>query len=320
MAAEAKSPSFLALHPTKPLLYAVGEGGGPQGGPVSAFTIDQRTGKLTLLNQRLSGGAGPCHVAVDGSGRFVLAANYGGGSVACFPIGDEGRIGPMSGFVQHNGSGPNHDRQAGPHAHCVALSPDNRFVFVADLGLDKIMAYRIMSPTGELRANDPPFAETAPGAGPRHLAFHPNRRYAYVIDELDSTVTAFRYDVRTGALQPFQTISTIPVDFKGRNAPAEVEVHPSGRFLYGSNRGHGSIAVFAINAEGRLTPVAYDPTPGRNVRNFAIDPTGQYLLAADQDANNVTVYRIDPATGKLTATGGPITLAAPVCVVYRVPK
>ncbi len=319
LAAEAKNPSFLALHPTKPLLYAVGEEAGPQSGLVSAFSIDGTTGKLSLLNHQLSAGAGPCHIAVDGDGKFVVVANYNGGSVACFPIGADGRLGPRCGFVQHRGSGKDPTRQAGPHAHCVTFSPDNRFVFVSDLGLDKIMAYRLDRKTGQLAPNDPPYAETAPGAGPRHLTFHPNHQYAYAVDELDSTVTAFRYDAKDGILLSIQTISTLPASFKDFNAPAEIEVHPSGQFLYASNRGHGSIAIFSIAADGRLTPLGLEPTQGKNVRSFAIDPTGTYLLAADQDANRVVVYRIDRTSGKLAATGSTLNVAAPVCVVYRRP-
>ncbi len=318
VAAEVANPSFLALHPSRPLLYAVGELGsfsGKRTGAVSAFSIERKTGKLTLLNQQPSQGAGPCHLAVDPSGRCVLVANYGGGSVACLPIREDGRLGEATSFVQHEGSSVNLRRQQGPHAHSINLDAAGRFAFAADLGLDKILIYRFDAEGGTLLPNDPPWVQVAPGAGPRHFAFHPTGRYAYVINELSSTVTAFEYDARRGALSPLQTISTLPKDFQGDNTTAEVQVHPSGRFLYGSNRGHDSIAAFAVDADtGKLTYLANEPTQGKTPRNFGIDPTGACLLAANQATDNIVVFRIHSKTGVLHPTGHSADVPSPVCV------
>jgi 6-phosphogluconolactonase len=315
LAAEVANPSFLAVHPSRPLLYAVGEVSsfaGNRTGAVSAFSIDPQTGKLGLLNQQSSQGAGPCHLVVDPTGRYVLVANYGGGSVACLPIQEDGRLGEATSFVQHEGSSVNPRRQQGPHAHSINLDAAGRFALVPDLGLDKILIYRFDAAAGKLLEGDPPWARVAPGAGPRHLAFHPTRPYAYVINELDSTVTAFAYDAQRGRLDPLQTISTLPEDFEGDNTAAEVQVHPSGRFLYGSNRGHDSIAAFAVDTEtGKLTCVAHQSTQG----NFGIDPTGAYLLAANQTTDNIVVFRIDPKTGVLDPTGHSATTQSPVCVL-----
>jgi 6-phosphogluconolactonase len=323
LAAETTSPSFLAIHPGRRFLYAVGEIGdfrGKKAGAVSAFSIDPASGKLGLLNQQPSGGPGPCHVAVDRAGRNVLAANYGGGSVVCLPIGDDGRLGQAASFVQHEGHSVNPARQKGPHAHSVNLSPDGRFAFVADLGLDKIMIYGLDAASGKLAPGNPPSAGVAPGAGPRHFAFHPGGRFAYGINELNSTVTAFAYDAQRGTLGTVQTISTLPEGFSGTNYPAEVQVHPSGKYVYGSNRGHDSLAIFAVDAEtGKLAPVGHQSTQGRNPRNFGIDPTGSYLLAANQDSDNVVVFRIDSRTGRLRPTGHEASISKPVCVKFLRP-
>jgi 6-phosphogluconolactonase len=320
LAAEAVNPTFLAVHPSRPLLYAANEIGdfrGRKAGAVSAMAIQAGSGKLTLLNQQSSQGPGPCHVSVDRTGRFVLAANYGGGSVACLPIQSYGRLGAATSFVQHQGSGPNRQRQEGPHAHQILSDPEGGFIFVPDLGLDKILIYRLDRAQGTLLANDPPSASTAPGAGPRHLAFLPDSRFAYAIDELDSTVTVFRYLPALGSLQRLQSVSTLPPGFHGRNSPAEVAVHPSGKFLYGSNRGHDSIAIFAIDAaSGKLRPLGHQPTGGKSPRNFSLDPSGKYLLAANQDSDNVVVFRIDAATGLLHPTGQSLAVPAPVCIVW----
>ena len=317
LVAQTRNPSFLAIHPNHRFLYAVNEIDDYQGksGSVSAFSIDTRSGKLTLLNTVPSGGAGPCHLRVDQTGRCVLVANYGGGSVAVFPLKDNGPLENSSAFVQHSGSSVNPKRQTGPHAHMIDLSPDNRFALVPDLGLDKVLIYRFRPEAGSLSANDPSFAKLDPGAGPRHLAFHPNGRIVYVINEMQSTVTAFNYDASKGALESFQTISTLPKDFQGESTTAEIEVHSSGKFLYASNRGHDSIAVFAIDpARGALKLIQHAPTQGRTPRNFTIDPTGQWLLAANQASNNIVVFRIDPATGRLTPAGDPVEAYSPVCI------
>jgi len=318
LAAKAVNPSFLAIHPSRSLLYAVGEMSnfaGEKTGAVSAFSIDRKTGQLSLLNQAGSQGRGPCHLVVDHTGKYVLVANYGGGSVACLSIKDDGRLGKATSFVQHQGSSVDPRRQKGPHAHSINLDAANRFAFAADLGLDKILIYRFDAKGGQLAPNEPAWAEVAPGSGPRHFAFHPSGRYAYVINELKSTVTGFRYDRRRGALEPIETVSTLPEGFDGDNTTAEVQVHPSGKFLFGSNRGHDSIAIFRIDLDtGRLTFVGNESTRGSTPRNFGIDPTGAYLLAANQATDNVVVFRIDANTGKLSPTGHSAAVPSPVCV------
>ena len=319
VAAELENPSFLAIHPTKPLLYAVGEMGnfqGRKGGALSALAINSKTGLLTLLNQKSSQGADPCHLAVDRQGKSLIVVNYSGGSVASLPIQSDGRLGDATSFFQHKGASVNRERQQGPHAHGVTLDAAGRFAFVPDLGLDKIMIYRIDAATGKLTANHPAWASATAGAGPRHIAFHPDGRFAYVINELNSTMTVFAYDPAAGTLQPLQTASTLPEGFHGANTAAEVVVHPSGKFVYGSNRGQDSIAVFAIDAAtGKINCIGHQSTQGKSPRNFAIDPSGAYLLAANQDSNNVVVFRIDPQSGKLHATGESVSLPSPVCIL-----
>lgn len=320
LAAQTINPSFLAIHPNHHFVYAVNEVGNYQGqksGAVSAFAIDPMTGKLTLLNQVASGGADPCYITVDKTGKYVLVANYTGGSIAAFPILANGRLGEASAFIQHTGHGANPQRQEGPHAHSIDLSPDNRFAIVDDLGLDETLVYKFDSEKGSLTINDPAFAKAAPGAGPRHFALHPSGKFGYVIDEMGSTVAAFSFDAAGGVLRPLQTISILPKSFSGHNDAAEIEVHPSGKFLYASNRGHDSIAVFAIDPnKGTLTSVEYAPTKGQNPRNFAIDPTGTLLFAANEKADNIVVFRINAQTGRLTTTGKVLDIAQPVCVKF----
>ncbi len=320
LAGEEKNPSFVALHPNHKFLYAVSEIGnfeGKKAGAVSAFGVDLKTGKLSFINRVSSRGTGPCFVKVDPTGKSVLVANYGGGSVAALPVQADGRLTDAATFIQHTGPGMDPKRKERPHAHSINPSPDNRFAIVADLGLDKVLVYRFDPAKSGLTANDPPFTGVAPGAGPRHLAFHPGGKYAYVINELDSTVTAFSYDAAAGVLKEIQTITTLPAGFKGENSTAEVQVHPSGKFLYGSNRGHDSIAVFAIDpADGRLTAVEQVSTQGKVPRNFGIDPAGRYLIAANEQSNNIVVFRIDQKSGRLTPTGQNIELGAPVCVKF----
>ncbi|MBM4019453.1 MAG: lactonase family protein [Planctomycetes bacterium] len=320
LAGETANPSFLAVHPGRRFLYAVSEVRGPDGksgGAVSAFAVAPDTGALEFLNKQSTGGAGPCYVAVDREGRCALAANYGSGSVCAMPIGPDGRLAEAAAVVQHAGSGPDPKRQQGPHAHSINPDPTGRFALAADLGLDKVLIYRFDAARAALAANDPPAASVAPGAGPRHLAFHPNGRFAYVINEMACTVTAFAWDAARGRLAELQTLSTLPADFRGASTCAEVQVHPAGRFLYGSNRGHDSIAVFALDAEtGRLTPRGHQPTQGRNPRNFAIDPTGTFLLAANQNSDTVLVFRIDGQTGGLAPVGAPAAVPSPVCIKF----
>lgn len=317
LAAETVNPSFLAIHPSHRFLYAVNEIGkfsGMKSGAVTAFAVDPQTGKLTFLNQQPTKGSYPCHIIVDNHGRYVFVANYGGGSVAVLPIQADGRLGEATAFIQHEGKSVNPQRQEAPHPHSINLDAANRFAIVADLGLDKLLVYRFDLTKGTLHANDPPFASVAPGAGPRHFAFHPNGRFAYIINELNSTVTAFRYDAQSGTLTELQTVSTLPEGFEGSNTTAEVQVHPSGKFLYGSNRGHDSIVIFAIDPDGRLRYVSHQPTQGKTPRNFGIDPTGTYLLAANQDSDNIVIFRIDKQTGKLQPTGYIVEVPTPICV------
>jgi len=320
LAAETTSPSFLAIDPTHRFLYAVGEVEefqGKKGGGVSAFAVDPKTGDLTPLNAQSSGGAGPCHLVVDKAGKNVLVANYGGGSTAVLPVGADGRLKERSAFVQHEGSSVNPERQKGPHAHSVNLDADNRFAFVADLGLDKILVYRFDPAKGTIVPNDPPAAKVTPGAGPRHFAFHPGGKFAYVINELNSTVIGWSYDPAKGVLTETQTITTLPEGFQGTNYPADVQVHRSGKFLYGSNRGHDSIVAYTIDpSSGKLTYVAHQGQGIKNPRNFGIDPTGRFMLVANQDADTVLVFRIDQETGVLTPTGGSVNISKPVCVKF----
>lgn len=322
LAGEVNSPSFLAVHPKEPWLYAVNEISNFQGkksGAVSAFAIDAKTGQLKLLNQQPSVGDGPCHVNVDPSGKAVLIANYGGGSCAVLPIQSDGKVAPASAFIQHRGSSVNAQRQEGPHAHGIYVDASNQFVFVPDLGLDRILIYGFDAAKGALTPHIPPFASVKPGSGPRHFAFHPSGKYAYVINEMACTITAFRYDTATGALEEFQSASTLPAgqSVLPEFSTAEIAVHPSGKFLYGSNRGHNTIAVFSVNpTTGEIRLQQNASTQGRIPRGFGIDPTGQYLLAANQDSHNVVVFRIDTNTGQLNSTGHSVEIGSPVCVTF----
>jgi 6-phosphogluconolactonase len=320
LAAPTPDPSFLTAARNERYLYAVNELSefkGKKSGAVTSYSLDPRSGKLTQLNEVPSGGADPCYISLDQSGKYLLVANYTGGSISTFPVEHDGRIGPASAFVQHTGTGPNKERQEGPHAHYIAASADNRFVFAVDLGLDEVVVYRFDPATGSLTPNDPAFAKLAPGAGPRHLAFHPNGKFAYVLSEVNSTVTAFAYDSKNASFSTLQTLSTIPKDFTAHNDTAEIVVHPSGKFLYASNRGRDSIAEFTIDpAKGTLQLVGDFPTEGKTPRNFAVDPTGKFLLAANQESNNIVAFRIDQSSGALTATGQVERVPAPVDIVF----
>jgi 6-phosphogluconolactonase len=320
LAAESTEPSFVAVHPDGKFLYAVSETGdfeGEKSGAVNAYAIGSRTGKLTLLSQIASGGADPCYISFDKTGKFVLVANYTGGSIAVFPILADGKLGERTAFVQHTGVGANKERQEGPHAHWIETSPDNRFVFAVDLGLDEILVYKFDAQNGTLAPNDPPYLKLQAGSGPRHLVFAPNGKFAYLTSELNSTVTALSYDAANGAFTPLQSLSTLPAGYSGTNDTAEIAVHPSGRFLYDSNRGHNSIAIFAIDpADGKLTSRGTVSTEGKTPRNFVIDPTGAYLLAENQESNTIVVFKIDQSTGGLTATGQKIPAPATVCIAF----
>ncbi len=295
----------------------VGNYKGPNSGGVSAFAIDRATGQLTFLNEVPSRGADPCHITVDKTGKYVLVANYTGGSIAVFPVLADGKLGEAAAFVQHTGRGTNPKRQKKAHAHSIDLSPDNRFAMVDDLGLDELLVYKFESANGSLTPNNPPFAKLDPGSGPRHFALAPSGRFAYVISEMHSTVTAFSNDEKSGTLNALQTISTLPKDFTGQNDDAEIQMHPSGKFLYASNRGHDSVAVFAVDAaKGTLTPVEYTPTQGKIPRSFEIDPTGKFLFAENQKSDTIVVFRIDANTGRLTPTGQVLNVSSPVCIKF----
>ncbi|HET8631087.1 MAG TPA: lactonase family protein [Thermomicrobiales bacterium] len=312
------NPSYLAVAPDGRALYAVNEAPefeGQAGGGVSAFARDPASGRLTALDRQPSHGTDPCYVSVDHSGRVALVANYTSGSVAAYPLGADRGLGAATSVHQHAGSGPNPKRQAGPHAHSIQPDPTNRFALAADLGLDRVLVYRLDPARGTLEPDDPPAAALPPGSGPRHLAFHPDGRHVYVIGELDSTLTACIWDAERGTLEPFQTVSTLPAGFAGVNSCADVHVAPSGRFVYGSNRGHDSVAVFAVDqATGALEPAGHTPTGGRTPRNFAITPSGAFLLAANQDTDSVVTFRLDGATGQLASTGQVTSVPSPVCL------
>jgi 6-phosphogluconolactonase len=314
------NPSFLALDRSGRHLYAVNEVtefAGKSSGAVSAFAIDSGTSNLNFLNQQASMGADPCHVILDRSGKFLLVANYTGGNVSVFPVERDGSLGPARDVMQHHGYSVNKAHQEGPHAHCVILDRSNQHALVADLGLDKVMIYRFDPRNGKLAPNIKPWAQLKPGAGPRHMILHPTGRFLYVINELDSTLTAFRYNGANATLRSMQTVSTLPKAFAGHNDCADLHVSPSGKFLYGSNRGHDSIVVFAINENtGKLQYLEHASTHGKTPRNFTIDPTGRFLLVANQESDTIVTLRIDPLTGKLRPTGHIAEVPAPVCLKF----
>jgi len=320
LAAATASPAWLIVHPTRRFLYAANEygGGAEPGNTISAYAMDTKPGKLIFLNRVSSKGVGPCHLAIDKTGKILVAANFGSGSVATFPIRSDGSLGEASGFDQHHGSSIDPVRQAGPHAHSAIVSPDNRFVLVADIGLDRLYSYRLNPSPGSLEPNDPPFAALHPGWGPRHLAFHPNGRYLYLISEMGSMITTFAYDAARGTAKELQTVSTLPQGFAGKSTAAEIQVDREGKFIYASNRGDDSIGVFAIDANtGTLSPTQHISTEGKTPRAFALDPTGQYLFAANQNSANIAILRVNSTTGGLTSTGKTLTDSPePSCVIF----
>ena len=331
LASESPDPSFVAVHPDGRYLYAVNEAG--KNSMVSAFAIDEASGKLTLLNHLPALGEDPCYISFDRSGKFVLIANYSSGNVAVFPILADGKLGEHTAVVQDSGAlGPNKERQDAPHAHWIEPSAHNRFVYVADLGLDRVLVYKFDAAKGTLTPGEAnlvdansttanPFsAALKPGTGPRHATFSHDGNFTYVLGELRSDVTVFKNGARE-TFRQVQQISALPAGFSGRNDAAEIAIHPNGKFLYTSNRGHESIAVFTIEPKtGTLTLVADVPTGGKEPRHFAIDPTGQYLLAENQLSGNIVEFRIDPATGKLNATGEVLQVPSPVCVAFLVKR
>ncbi|MEO7189500.1 MAG: lactonase family protein [Vicinamibacterales bacterium] len=318
LVAETPSPSFVIGSADGRLLFAVNEVSNYRGEPagsVSSFSVDRATGKLTLINTESTHGADPCHLALDRTGRFLAVANYSGGNFAIFPVAVDGRLGPASQVLTRNGSGANRARQDAPHAHAVVFDAANRFLVAADLGTDRLVTYAFDEKTGTAT----PSSETAlpPGSGPRHFAFHPTRPEGFSINELASTIATFGWEAPQGRLTLRGTpVRTLPQDFKGDNSTAEIAVHPNGRFLYGSNRGHDSIAVFSISATGTLALVEHEPTRGETPRNFAIDPTGRWLIAANQKTNTLAVFAIDQQQGRLSPVGDLVSVGAPVSILF----
>jgi 6-phosphogluconolactonase len=318
LAAGVRNPSYLAFHPNRRYLYAVNEMKefeGLKSGAISAFALDPASGELTFINQKATHGTDPCHVIVDPTGQCVLVANFASGSVCVLPIAADGSLGDASEFIQHQGSGVDPKRQAGPHAHAVTLDKSGRRAFVADLGLDKVMIYDLDPARGKLTAHDPAWAALQPGAGPRQVVMAPDDRFAYVINELNSTMTAFSYNAARGRLEQIQTVSTLPEGYTGPTSCAEVQISPRGDLLYGSNRGHDSLAIFRVDqTQGTLTPLGQVSVRGRVPRNFTVDPTGDWVLVANQDTDNITVFRVDHATGALVDTGASVYAPMPVCL------
>jgi 6-phosphogluconolactonase len=321
LAAESANPSFLELDLKRRLVFAVNEVDSFQGKPtgaVSAFSVDPATGKLNLLNQRASMGTGPCHLTLDKAGKNLLVANYGSGSVAVLPVAADGKLGEATEMVQHSGKSVHPQRQKGPHAHCVTLDRDNRFAFVCDLGLDRVVGYQFDGTKGKLTASS--YVSTKPGAGPRHMVFRPDGRFAYVLNEMNSTVTAYAYDPKAGALKELQTLRTLPEPYDGPNSCAEVDVHPSGKFLYASNRGHNSVVLFEVHPEkGTLTFVEEQGTGGKVPRHFGIEPSAKHLVIANQDSDSLLVCRIDAGNGRLKPSGVFAEAPVPVCAKFLPP-
>lgn len=331
LAAAARNPSFLALHPRLPVLYAVSEAPGPDGKPdgaIMAYAFDEATGRLTLLNHLPSGGGSPCHLSVDRAGKVVVAANYGGGSTICLGLNADGSLKPVvsgepGGFVQHaydraGETGINAQRQERPHGHSADIAADGRFAFVCDLGLDQVLVYALDTDRATIRPHGAAAVNT--GAGPRHFAMHPSGKHAYCVNELAMTVTAFDHDPQAGTLAPVQSLSTLPEGVTDRTgfSCAEIAVHPSGRFLYASNRGHDTIAVFEIDAAtGKLVFQAAVPARVKTPRHFAISPDGRHLLTEGQSSNTVAIFSIDPANGMLGFTDRTVAVPAPVSAVFR---
>ena len=314
------NPSYLALNHHRNYLYAVNEETefqGKKSGAVSAFAIDKNTGSLKFLNKQATLGGAPCYVSVSINDKYILVANYVGGNVSVFPVMSDGSLGASIDVEQHTGKSVNPDRQEGPHAHCIVLDPSGRFAYSCDLGTDKIMIYRFDSASGNLTHANQPFVASKPGSGPRHLTLHTNGLYAYVINELDCTVSVLAVDKSTGALKEIQNLPTLPSDFKSQNTSADIHVSPNGKFLYCSNRGFDGITAFKIDEKsGKLEFLSRQSTMGKTPRNFVIDPTGKFLLVANQTSNSIVTFRIDPATGTLTPTGHSATIPTPVCLKF----
>ncbi|MFO0425437.1 MAG: lactonase family protein [Planctomyces sp.] len=312
-----KNAFFIALSPDRKYLYSIhapGQFGGKENEQVAAYSLEGRTGRMKLLNRTSALGTAACYLDVDATGKTVFVANYSTGSVASIPVRPDGTLGEAATFVQHEGHSVDKTRQDAAHAHCIVVTPDNRFVLSADLGLDRILSYRIESGTSRMVPSASPFFRTIPGAGPRHLTFHPNGRHVYVINELANSVTLFDYIKESGILTEQQTLSTVPLDFTGTSHTADVKVTPNGRFMYGTNRGHDSIACYRLNDSGRMELITIEPSLGKGPQNLVITPDGKYLLCANMPGNNLVVFRIDADTGKISSAGDPVTLTGPSCI------
>ncbi len=316
VAAETPDPSFVAIHPSGKFLYAVNEGG--KSSFVTSFALDAKTGKLTQLNQVPALGEDPCYISLDQTGKFILIANYTSGTLAIFPILPDGKIGEKTALNQDSGAlGPNKERQDGPHAHWIETSADNRYVLAVDLGLDQVLIFQFNAKKGTLGPHIPPSAPLKAGSGPRHAIFSPNGKFLFVVSELASTATSFSYDPKTGDLKQINSVSTLPSDFSGRNDVAEVAVHPSGKFLYVSNRGMDSIAIFGVDAKkGTLTAMGRIPTGGKEPRHFTFDPSGNFLFAENQFSDTIVTFHVDANSGQLTPTGDNVSVPSPVCLKF----
>jgi 6-phosphogluconolactonase len=324
LAAETINPAFLAVDAKRRLIFSANgteSFEGKKTGVVSAWSVDPRSGKLTLINQQPALGMNPCHLVLDKAGRNLIVANYASGSVTVVPVAADGRLGEPTSSVQHEGSSIHPQRQQGPHAHCVTLDPENKFAFICDLGLDKILAYRFDAASGKITPADPAFTATKPGAGPRHMAFRPDGKFAYLINEMNSTVTVFAYDAATGALQEIQTTSALPPDHQGRNSSSEIDVHPSGRWLYVSNRGHDSVVLFDIDpTHGTLTYKAAQSSAGKTPRHFGFTPDAKHLVVGNQETGTLLTCRIDEQSGRLTPLEGLPEVPQPACIVFLPPS
>lgn len=320
LAAVTDNPSFIVIDPKGQFLYTVNEldtFNNEETGAVSVFKIDHKSGKLNLIQKVSSLGAHPAHLSIDKTGKYLMVANYSGGNFCVFPIKNDGKLGEHSAFIQNYGSSVNAERQTSPHAHFIQMTDDNRFVMVADLGVDKILIYQFDSIDGSLKPNDPAFINLDPGSGPRHFDFSPSGNFFYVLNELTSTVKVFAYDPATSALQSKQTISTLPENFEGTNTAAEILVDSKGKFLYASNRGDDSIVQFNIDpVTGLLSPVVWVSSGGKTPRNFAIDPTGEWMFSANQNSNNILLFRVDKESGRLMNTDQIINVGSPVCISF----
>jgi 6-phosphogluconolactonase len=318
-----KNPNFLAIHPSGKFLYSVnGEAVEefPNAGSVSAYAID-KTGKLTALNSKSAYGRGPCHIAIDQTGKWAFVSNYGEGNISVLSIQADGSLGALTDSIRFYGKSVNQQRQDKPHAHSATVSPDNRFLLVADLGTDKVYSYEIDLLHGKLKPASKPVVSVAPGSGPRHLTFDPSGKYVYLAEELTSTVGVFSYDKKTGGLTIIQDgVKSLPADFTGTNTSADIHTDPKGKYLYMSNRGHNSLAIFSINAKGLLTLMGQQETMGRVPRNFMVDEKNEYVLAANQESDNIVIFKQDQQSGKLAATGVEIKVPSPVCLKMLVLK